>query len=309
MATTMARVAVGRGRFEEAHRLIDGIEVKPSWGEDRFATLALVDLARAEGRFAFVATAVNASIDGIAEVEAIAPVFELLGLGVGACADRAVLAGRRRRQAEVEDAAAHAHRWLGVLRDIVDRALPEGGAGPWPEAILATAEAEMSRLQQTPDPRAWADVVARWVTLQHPYRTAYARLRLAEALLEGSGEQATAETALRQAHGVAAAIGAAVLLAEVEALAGAARIDLGLDRGDRTGASQPEASVGIPVLTAREQGVLRLVAEGHTNREIGDQLFISEKTASVHVSNAMAKLGALSRYEAAATAERLGLLA
>jgi DNA-binding NarL/FixJ family response regulator len=51
------------------------------------------------------------------------------------------------------------------------------------------------------------------------------------------------------------------------------------------------------------------VAEGHTNREIGDRLFISEKTVSVHVSNAMAKLGALSRYEAAAAAERLGLLA
>ena len=64
-----------------------------------------------------------------------------------------------------------------------------------------------------------------------------------------------------------------------------------------------------PILTAREQGVLQLVAEGHTNREIGDRLFISEKTVSVHVSNAMAKLGALSRYEAAATAERLGLLA
>ena len=61
-------------------------------------------------------------------------------------------------------------------------------------------------------------------------------------------------------------------------------------------------------LTARERDVVRLVAAGHTNREIGDQLFISEKTVSVHVSNAMAKLGALSRYEAAAAAERQGLL-
>ena len=59
---------------------------------------------------------------------------------------------------------------------------------------------------------------------------------------------------------------------------------------------------------ARESDVLRLVAKGHTNREIGDQLFISEKTVSVHVSNAMAKLGALSRYEAAAAAEKQGLL-
>ena len=61
-------------------------------------------------------------------------------------------------------------------------------------------------------------------------------------------------------------------------------------------------------LTARELEVLALVAAGHTNREIGDRLFISEKTVSVHVTYAMDKLGALSRYEAAATATRTGLL-
>ena len=61
-------------------------------------------------------------------------------------------------------------------------------------------------------------------------------------------------------------------------------------------------------LTARERDVLALVAAGHTNREIGDALFISNKTASVHISNAMDKLGALSRYEAAAIATRIGLL-
>jgi DNA-binding CsgD family transcriptional regulator/tetratricopeptide (TPR) repeat protein len=309
METTMARVAVARGRFDEAHRLIDGIDPSRSaWGEDSFAIVAVVDLARAEGRFAFVATAVDASIDGIEEREAVAPSFGLLGLGVGACADRAVLARRRRRPAEVEDAATHAHRWLGALRAIVDRARPEGGAGPWPEAILATAEAEMRRLEKSPDPDAWADVAQRWVGLSHPFQTAYARLRLAEALLERNGERVVADAALRQAHEVAVRIGATVLRAEVEALAGAARLDLGSTRGDQPGAIQPEASGAIPVLTAREQGVLQLVAEGHTNREIGDRLFITEKTVSVHVSNAMAKLGALSRYEAAATAERLGLL-
>lgn len=64
----------------------------------------------------------------------------------------------------------------------------------------------------------------------------------------------------------------------------------------------------LVALTAREWEVLSLVAAGHTNREIGERLFISEKTASVHVTNAMDKLGALSRYEAAASATRLGLL-
>ncbi len=104
-------------------------------------------------------------------------------------------------------------------------------------------------------------------------------------------------------------IGAAALQAEIEALASAARLDLAPTQGDRAGKGSQEAPAGTSILTAREQGVLRLVADGHTNREIGDRLFISEKTVSVHVSNAMKKLGALSRYEAAATADRLGLLA
>jgi DNA-binding NarL/FixJ family response regulator len=57
-------------------------------------------------------------------------------------------------------------------------------------------------------------------------------------------------------------------------------------------------------LTAREFEVLRLVAAGRSNREIASELFISAKTASVHVSNILAKLDASSRGEAAATAHR-----
>lgn len=99
-------------------------------------------------------------------------------------------------------------------------------------------------------------------------------------------------------------MGAAPLRIAIEALASRARIQL---------ESQPD-SVGPAVkgpasaLTARELEVLTLVAACHTNREIGDRLFISDKTVSVHVTHAMNKLGALSRYEAAAAATRQGLL-
>jgi DNA-binding NarL/FixJ family response regulator len=77
-------------------------------------------------------------------------------------------------------------------------------------------------------------------------------------------------------------------------------------------ASAPQAAPADPELdrlglTDREHSVLALVAEGHTNREIGATLFISEKTASVHVSRILAKLGVKSRVEAATTAHRLGL--
>jgi DNA-binding NarL/FixJ family response regulator len=117
------------------------------------------------------------------------------------------------------------------------------------------------------------------------------------------GDRLAAESALREAHGAASTIGAVPLRSAIEALAVNARIRIGLEAPLEEDASEPAR-----VLTARERDVLRLVAEGHTNREIGGRLFISEKTVSVHVSNAMAKLGALSRYEAAASAERLGYL-
>jgi DNA-binding NarL/FixJ family response regulator len=60
-------------------------------------------------------------------------------------------------------------------------------------------------------------------------------------------------------------------------------------------------------LTPREAEVLGLVAAGRTNRQIGEQLYVSEKTASVHVSNILRKLGVTTRVEAAAVAQRLGL--
>jgi DNA-binding NarL/FixJ family response regulator len=60
-------------------------------------------------------------------------------------------------------------------------------------------------------------------------------------------------------------------------------------------------------LTPREAEVLVLVAAGRTNRQIGDELFVSDKTASVHVSNILRKLGVNSRVDAAAVAQRLGI--
>ncbi|WSF37127.1 LuxR C-terminal-related transcriptional regulator [Streptomyces sp. NBC_01351] len=62
-------------------------------------------------------------------------------------------------------------------------------------------------------------------------------------------------------------------------------------------------------MTSRERDVLRLVAAGSTNRKIAEELFISPKTASVHVSNILAKLGVTGRGEAAALAHRLRLFA
>jgi DNA-binding CsgD family transcriptional regulator len=76
----------------------------------------------------------------------------------------------------------------------------------------------------------------------------------------------------------------------------------------RAAAPKARRAEGDLGLTGREAEVLRLVASGRTNREIADELYISAKTASVHVSNILRKVGATTRGEAAAIAHRTGVV-
>jgi DNA-binding NarL/FixJ family response regulator len=139
------------------------------------------------------------------------------------------------------------------------------------------------------------------------YPAAYCRWREAEVLLATGGSRGGAQEVLRRAHATAVALGAGPLLAEIESLARRARLPLDDERPPEpaTGAETAAERVG---LTAREMDVLRLVASGATNREIGHALYISQKTVSVHVSRILAKLDARTRVEAAGLAHRLGLI-
>jgi DNA-binding CsgD family transcriptional regulator/tetratricopeptide (TPR) repeat protein len=160
----------------------------------------------------------------------------------------------------------------------------------------AKAEAEWTRLQGRSDPARWQAAVDAF-SYGNVYAVARCQWRLAEALLAaGDREQATA--AARSAHATATRLGAAPLRTALEALARRGRLDLGV------GLPAQRALAG---LTPRELDVLRLLVEGRSNRQIAEQLFISGKTASVHVTNLLAKLGVHSRLEAAALARRLGL--
>lgn len=170
------------------------------------------------------------------------------------------------------------------------------------EPYLALCRAEHARLEQRPDPGAWAVAAELLSGLGRRYLAAYALWREAEAQLQAGAGAELASVPLNAAHQLALSMGAAPLRQSIEVLARRARIDLG--PAARREEHLDTARFG---LTAREIDVLRLVAAGKTNREIGDQLFISAKTASVHVSNLMAKLGASRRAEAAAIAARLGL--
>ena len=175
-------------------------------------------------------------------------------------------------------------------------------------------DAELRRAQGCDDPDRWAEAVAALERPeQRPFRLAQARYRWAEALLGAGGDRERAAGLLARAHATAVRLGAVPLREGVERLAGRARIALGDPHGGRGGAgSRAPAPPTDPVeafgLTPRERDVLRLVAAGRSNRQIAEELFISPKTASVHVSNILAKLGVSGRGEAAAMAHRLRLV-
>ena len=144
------------------------------------------------------------------------------------------------------------------------------------------------------------------------------RYRQAEALLAVRAPKAEATAALAVAHDLAKEIGAGPLADACAALARMARLELPSARdvdpaaeagsGAETPAMDEAHDIEDPFgLTPREREVLDLLVAGQTNRRIAESLFISESTASVHVSNIIGKLGVTNRAEAAATAVRSGL--
>lgn len=181
-----------------------------------------------------------------------------------------------------------------------------GVEGP---ALAAIVDGERSRIRGTPDPTAWRTVVQEWSSLGRPYWEAQARLRVAEALLAQRGQPGTrAEAAgeLEGARHIAERLGAAPLLGQIQELAKIARIQL--DDSVTEHHEQGTAATGPhPLLTERELQVLALLAAGRTNREIGEALYMSPKTASVHVTHILDKLGVRTRVQAATKATHLGL--
>jgi DNA-binding CsgD family transcriptional regulator len=218
---------------------------------------------------------------------------------VRAQAELAALARVRR------DPAALGHRLrrargllISARRAAADASAITPNAAGW----LALAEAEHERARGVALPQSWADAAAAWDRLQRPPLAAYGHWREGEALVTAGASRAEASVPLRRAHAVAARIGAKPLLRELELLALRARLDLSPPDEPAPERSALEETLG---LTRREAEVLTLVARGYTNREIAEQLVISEKTASVHVSHILRKLGVPNRREAAAIAQRL----
>ena len=231
----------------------------------------------------------------------------LFRVGLRAAADLAEVARARRNRADEEAAIRAGTELLEALEPILDdvRSRQHGRDAEETAAEVATIEAERLRMLHEPAAVAWREAAERWRGRENPYFVASCRWREAEALL-GDGDRTAAAAALAEAHEIALRLGARPLQAAIEALAARSRLDLSpVDAAvPSTAASVADDPFG---LTRRERDVLPLLVKGRTNRQIAEELFISENTAGVHVSNILGKLGASTRTEAAGIAARLGI--
>lgn len=171
--------------------------------------------------------------------------------------------------------------------------------GPFIEAELVDADDLAARRA------AWAaahDVASEPDT--HVFLAPYALLRLGETEL-AAGDRAAARTALHAAHELARERGVRLVQRRAATVAAAAGLAVGAEPVASGRAPATPVEPGLVELTARERQVLDLIAEGLSNKQIGERLFISGKTASVHVSAILRKLGATTRTEAAVRAGAL----
>jgi len=292
------------GEFDEAARVLDQAEeqIRGSLGSMTLATHAAVrvSLELWASRPEAAAAVVSDYLDRAGDHEQVSSTAALYELGTRACADIAARAPGDRLTEERQ--TVRAKQLLERLDAVIARM-----TGTIPPLVLANrvaCAAESSRIGGAGDAALWADASRRWEACRDQYHAAYARWREAEALLASGSDRAHVEALVRDAHSVADELGARPLREELEALARRARVPLGQE-------PRPEAAPNPALerleLTPREIEVLSLLASGMTNREIGAELFISGKTASVHVSRILTKLAAPNRTAAAAAARQLGV--
>jgi DNA-binding CsgD family transcriptional regulator len=295
-----AYLAVGRGQHEEAREVMTELsELAADSSEPQFvgpvATLT-AELRRREGDLDAARAAIDRGLDQMefctddaARVSAVA---------AGGVTVEADAAQRARDLGDKEAETAAVKRVDDLLSRVAAAAVR---TRPIECALLLGARAEAGRAAGRPDPAAFARAAQAWSDLKRPEQAAILRWREAEAQI-ARGDRETATTAACAAEEIAVRLGAGWLRGEIEGLAARARLDIALEHGEEP-AVEPEEDDGFG-LTSRERQVLALVAEGATNREIGAQLFMAEKTASVHVSRILSKLNVRSRTEAAAVAHR-----
>ncbi|MDZ4827710.1 MAG: helix-turn-helix transcriptional regulator [Actinomycetota bacterium] len=165
-------------------------------------------------------------------------------------------------------------------------------------AYARACDAEMARLRGDGVVEAAIAAAAEFDAISMPYYATYFRWRAAEAAL-AADDRRTGIPLLEQARGMARQHGFAGLDAVVTTLARTYQLRIGPGKTTVDG-DEP--------LSVRELEVLRLMADGKSNPEIGDILSISRRTAAAHVSSVLRKLDVTTRAEAASAAVRGGLV-
>ena len=253
--------------------------------------MARAELATVAGRFGTAQAAVSEGVNAVEHSGDYEALARLLALAVQVEADRAAAAVGRR--APTSMGSALVDRMTRRLRELND-------ATGDPVVALAAEQAALDheRLLGTDAPARWSELAAAWNKYGFRRLALVARLRQVQAALGRVSERVDAAGDLVALHSEVVEAGSALLTAAAERTARAAGVPLSGEskaRARGSGSQQP----GFAELTRREREVLELVSSGATNRQIGAQLYISEKTASVHVSRILAKLGVSGREEAA----------
>jgi DNA-binding NarL/FixJ family response regulator len=292
---------VGRGDFDAARANLSA--ALPALGEDHahgFYDILRAELGLWERRWLDADQAVRESLVPTRSGRSAHLRVWYCAKGLRAQAELAGLARARRDADEVR-------RRLDQADDLVAKAWAAAAEAealtPNAESWLAVAEAEYARARADVRPELWSVAAVAWQALRRPPLVAYCRWREAEGQVATGASRTEASSTLREAYAIATRIGARPLVQELELLATRARLDLAPD--DAEAPKGKDGLDGLLGLTPREAEVLALVARGLTNREIAAELVISEKTAGIHVSHILQKLGAPNRREAAAIVHRV----
>jgi DNA-binding CsgD family transcriptional regulator len=301
-----AELALGQGDSATARDLLEQTQEATRYlDEPQFLGVLgalLAELERRAGDLEAARAAVQAALDRIETCT-----DDVVRLARVATIGAVIEADAAQRARDVGDGEAERRALLEADFHLARVRAAADDGGPIESAWLRSAEAEHARGAARPDPALHEAAAQTWEALERPYPAAIMRWRAGEGHI-ALGDREAAAAALDRAHAVAARLGAGWLRGEIEGLAARARITLAAGETPAPQAAAAAVEDEDPFgLTPRERQVLALVAEGRTNREIGETLFMAEKTASVHVSRILAKLDVRSRTEAAAVAHRLGL--
>jgi len=212
-------------------------------------------------------------------------------------AETARAAGDGRREREAIARGAELERLVAGHFARIDRLVAQQAGILSADRALAAAMA--AQVRGAADPDLWDAAAAGRRSLGRPFELASVLEWTAVSRL-AARRRDDGLAALIEAHAIASALGARPLRARLESIARRARVGLeGVDTAD-------DAADRLG-LTRREREVLALLIGGRSNRQIGDELFMAESTAGVHVSNILGKLGVRRRHEAAVLAQRMGL--